>query len=463
VADLRIAGGAGRVTRETARRRISDALEGRRLIYFGTRGEDAEAIADLPELVASFGIIARHKKRSSITGVSLEQLTGVRVDLDAHDIDEDPHAEGIDELRRMLLRTLSRPTALFTYRPSTFVSAVTFARKDKCRYIGMFKDHQAAFEHKPWVETQVAALGIAHIPWTYVSDEEQLDTLRFLEEGPAMLRRSRTSGGVGLARLDEPGQLQRLWPEQDEAYVSVAPYIDAAMPINVAAVVWENDVTLHPASLQLIGVPSLTGRPFGYCGNDFGAIGDLERERVDEIEVAVRRIGRWLGTHGYRGAFGVDFLIDQRGVPLFTEVNARFQGSTHASCQISLEEGESCVMLDHLAALLGLEAPGSRPLWEQARNIGRFAHFVVHAPNPDPERLDVGSLVDTLHRETATSRIDIVARPDVVTHPGAAIARVTVRDRLTRTGFDLADPWDGLVRSAPARAVPQADMGGSGR
>ncbi len=450
------------MTRDSARKRISAALEGRSLIWFGTRGEDVEAIADLPELVASFGIIARHAKRTAITGVSLEQLTGVRVDLDAHDIDEDPHADGVDELRRMLLRTLSRRTALFTYRPSTFVSAVTFARQDRCRYIGMFKDHQAAFEHKPWVETEVAALDVPHIPWVYVSDSEQRDTLRLLDQGPVMLRRSRTSGGVGLVRVDEMDELIRFWPEQEEAYVSVAPYIDAALPINVAAVVWDNDVTLHPASLQLIGVPGLTERPFGYCGNDFGAVADLERDQVDQIEVGVRRIGRWLGRHGYRGAFGVDFLIDRQGVPLFTEVNARFQGSTHASCQMSIEDGESCVMLDHLAASLGLEAAVSRPLWEQARDVGRFAHFVVHAPGDQPRRLDAGPLLDAVIARRETSRVDIMASRDVVTNPGAAVARVTVRDRLTRTGFELTEPWAGLLRDAPVRPVA-SQMGGSGQ
>ncbi|MEJ7783377.1 MAG: ATP-grasp domain-containing protein [Solirubrobacteraceae bacterium] len=442
---------------------ISRGLDGRRLVWFGTRGEDVEAIADLPELSASFSIIAPHHGRSMLDSVALEELTGVRVDLDMHDIDDEPpHAEAVDELRRRLLHTLSRRTALFTYRPSTLVSAVAFARRERCRYLGLFKDHQAAFEHKPWVETEVAQLGVAHIPWTYISDEEQLVTLQFLDEGPVMLRRSRSSGGVGLLRLDDGSLLAESWPQEDEAYVSVAPFIDAALPVNVSAVIWHDGITIHPASVQLIGIPSLTGRPFGYCGNDFGAVTDLEREQVEAIEAAVMRIGRWLGSHGYRGAFGVDFLVTPEGVPLFTEVNARFQGSTHASGQIAVASDESGLMLDHLAALLGLDAPSSRGLWEQAHDIARFAHFVVHWLGGTAERIDARPLVAALRAMPATRRIDIVTPNGLLTNPGATVARVTVQDRVTATGFDLASRWETVVRDAMATAV-STDLRGSPR
>ena len=72
-----------------------------------------------------------------------------------------------------------------------------------------------------------------------------------------MLRRSRTTGGVGLVRVNDPEDLQRLWPTEDEAFVSVARYIEGGLPLNVGGVVWPDGVTVHRASVQLIGVPSL--------------------------------------------------------------------------------------------------------------------------------------------------------------------------------------------------------------
>ena len=315
--------------------RIQDQLGRRQLIWFGTRGEDAEALCDVEQFTASFSLIAPLRSRATVEAVALEELSGSRPDLDTYDIDEHLRDYRVGQLRDLMLTTLSRPSALVTYRPSAFLSALGFSRVDRCLVLGMFKGHQDAFEHKPWVETAIADLGIQTIPWRYVPNIELLDTRRLLDQGPVMLRRSRTTGGAGLARVTDLATLERQWPNENEAYVSVAPFIDDAVSLNVRAVVWKDGVTVHHASVQLIGIPTCTTRPFGYCGNDFAAAARLDPRVLNEVDRAAHRIGMWLQTFGYHGAFGVDFLVKE-GQVIFTEINPRFQGSTHASCRLSV-------------------------------------------------------------------------------------------------------------------------------
>lgn len=202
-----------------------------------------------------------------------------------------------------------------------------------------------------------------------------------------MVRPSRTSGGTGLERIDDAHGLRHYLSTHPATYVGVAPYISDALPVNVGAVVWQDGLTLHPASVQLIGIPGLTARAFGYCGNDFGAVGTLARHQLDAIEDAVMKIGGWLRRYGYRGAFGVDFLMPENGAPLFMEVNPRFQGSTHASSQMSVEMSESCVMLDHVAAFLGMAAPRSLGLRDYTGGVcvGPLRH-ALHPPRPSHDR-----------------------------------------------------------------------------
>ena len=150
-----------------------------------------------------------------------------------------------------------------------------------------------------------------------------------------------------------------------EAFVSVAPFLSDAVPVNVGATAWHDGVTVHYPSVQLIGIPECVTRRFGYCGNDFGLAKDLDRAILDQIESATVTIGNWLRSYGYRGTFGVDFLVHD-GVLLFTEINPRFQGSTHASCKLAIDAGESCLMLEHLAAIMGMPAPRQRPVAELA-------------------------------------------------------------------------------------------------
>ena len=432
---------------------VIERLGQRQLVWIGTRGEDALSISDVPQLSASFTLTSALDRLASVAGQSLEQLTGERVDLDTFDIDEQLRTDAVREFREQILRTLSSDSAIFEYRPSAFSSAIAFARQDRCLHLGLFSGHQFAFEHKPWLETSIAGLGIPHIPWTYVADLDQLDTVELLARGPVMLRRSRTTGGVGLVRLDDADRLTEMWPDEPEAFVSVAPFIDGGIPLNVSGVVWKDGVTVHPASVQLIGIEGCTLRPFGYCGNDFGAARSLGSAVLDQVEVATRAIGTWMGGYGYLGAFGVDFLVKD-GVALFTEVNPRFQGSTHATCRLAIEADRSCLMLEHLAAFLGIASSVSTPLRTQMDELPDLAHIVIHNVGP-PGRIDTGPLLDHAHRATQVSQADVLTYPQLLTARGATIARLTIRDRLTDSGFDLRPFWRSLVDSMPyAAAAP---------
>jgi hypothetical protein len=417
-------------------RRLGD----RQLVWFGTRGDDVESLAEVPALAAAYSIVNRYRRRSQITGLALEDLTGVRVDLDTYDLDAEVGTDEVAELRGELLRTLSRPTAIVAYRPSAFLSAVCFARHDRCDHLGLFNDHQSAFEHKPWLETAISELGLPHIPWTYVADEDQLDTMRFLQEGSVMLRASRTTGGVGLTKVDDLAEVEARWPEERDGFVSVAPFLEGGVPLNVSGVVWHDGVTVHPLSQQLVGIPGLTTRPFGYCGNDFAAARELDPAVVAQIDDSVVAIGGWLGRHGYRGAFGIDYLLVE-GVPLFTEVNPRLQGSTHASCQLAVEADESCLLLEHLAAHLGLDAPRRWPLANQVATLPPLAHLIVHWGGRQPARLSPDRLAATLLEEAGPGgRVDVATEADLLTEPDATVLRLTARSGVL-DGIDLDARW----------------------
>jgi hypothetical protein len=427
---------------------INKELGDRQLVWFGTRGDDVESAGEIEQLTCAFSLINTYSRRSTVAGLSLEDLSGERVDLDVFDLDDHPRDAPVGELRQALLRALARPSAVFTYRPSAFLSAVTFARRDYTSYLGLFSGQQQAFEHKPWVETAVAELGLPQIPWRYVADSDRGDVLRQLRDGPVVLRRSRTTGGVGLTRLDDEQHLESLWPDEDEAFVSVAPFLADTIPLNVSGVVWrDGGVTVHPVSVQLIGIESLTKRNFGYCGNDFAAVTALGEKLVEEIERSVILIGEWLGRQSYLGAFGVDFLVSD-GVALFTEVNPRFQGSTHLSTEISVELGLGCLLLEHIAAFLGIDRRQTPSLWDIARSAPPRAHLVLHSNAGAPRSLDPGAFVDAFADTGSLVRADVLTRPDLRTDPAATVARFTVDRQVTECGFDLASDISAAIDSA---------------
>jgi hypothetical protein len=434
-------------------RRLGD----RRLVWAGLRGDDIEPLADLPQLHASFSIIGAYNRRGGITSVAYEDLTGVRVDPETWDIDEHLRDEATREFRHGLLQALGSTSALLPYRPSQFLSAVHFARLDQCVNLGLFGAQQSAFEHKPWVESAVAAMGISRIPWTYVADEEQLKARDVMSAGKVVLRRSRTSGGQGFTLVNGPDELAAAWPEVDEAFTSVAPYLEGGLPLNVGATVWRDGVTVHHPSVQLIGIESCVTRRFGYCGNDFGLVRDLEPAIVDQIEASTVLIGKWLQTQGYLGSFGVDYLVHE-GKPLFTEVNPRFQGSTHASCRLSIQSGEACLMLEHLAAWLGIPCPGAEPLRSRVAHARDLTNLVVHWIGDETRALDAHKLVDDMQLTDPGIRADVLVPEGVVSDPGSLAARLSLQRSVTTSGFDIDDVLDRQIGQWQRGAAQPAEV-----
>jgi hypothetical protein len=78
---------------------------------------------------------------------------------------------------------------------------------------------------------------------------------------------------------------------------------------------------------------------------------------------------------------------------------------------------------------------------------------VVHWPGV-PACIDAAPLASALGLQRTCCRIDVVAKPAMITETGGVVARVTARDRMTESGFDLREPWGSLVGDWLGQAVP---------
>jgi len=441
---------------------IRDVLGERTLVWFGIRGDDAAALLPLPQFRESFAVSAPLKAAKLWTDDTLEQLTGRRVDLDTHDIDLDTRPE-VGVLRRELLARLNGPSVLTTYRPSHFLSAIHFACRDQVQYLGQFKQRHLAFEHKPWVETRLReeVEGVNVLPWTYVAEEYRETLLGHLDKGPQVLRASYTSGGAGVVLVEKPEDIDEQWLRQPDALVSVAPFLSRAVPVNVGACVFPSGtVTVHPGSLQLIGIPSCTTRRFGYCGNDLAAFGALPPIAIGQMDCMTRLVGRWLARQGYLGAFGVDYLVDvetdDAGTVFFAEINPRFQGSTSLTTSATADAGRVDLMLDHLSAFLGIEpAAGEVAItlteWQSA--LPPLAQIIVH--NRAEELLRLATPAGLIPPAGASGRVELNPEPGILVDSGAVLYRLVCEEGVTTTGFELHDRYERLVASLSGAFKPK--------
>ncbi len=90
----------------------------------------------------------------------------------------------------------------------------------------------------------------------------------------------------------------------------------------------------------------------------------LSADVQQELCEITRRIGRLMGRSGYRGIFGCDYIVDDRGRIFFVEINARKQGTTM----------EMCCTLENA---LPLETPGLLELEYHAVMHNRFPENMI--------------------------------------------------------------------------------------
>jgi hypothetical protein len=419
-------------------REIERRLGGRRLVYFGTRGTDARPLLEISNFEEIFSQIAP-MEAVSIQETCLETIKRVRVDLNRYSIDQDD-SEAVHLLRRGLLRAFSVPTAVIPYRPCAVLASAVFTRSNLVTYMGLFHEFQTCFEHKPWIETKLAELGIQVIPWKYFADDDFALIYEAAESGPLVLRANRSDGGAGLNLVRDPSQIKRDWPQHLDGFLAAAPFLEPSIPLNVNACVFPGgEISLHPPSLQLIGIPDCTTRVFGYCGNDFASTADLDKKILDALEEITVKVGRWLSSQGYLGAFGVDALFHD-GLVYLVEVNPRFQGSSSLAATLMRRLDRPDLLLDHMAAFLDLPVPRQMRLYETAREQPRAAHIVCHNVTSHALR------VERLNADALPFQCTLVPRSEVEVQLDGILFDAIFNEPVTSTGMELFPQVEALIR-----------------
>lgn len=107
--------------------------------------------------------------------------------------------------------------------------------------------------------------------------------------------------------------------------VMISPYIENSFSVNSTIVLGDKNFILLPPSVQII--ERIENRLL-YRGADYIAFSRLLQTLKESVKQASEKIAKYTKSLGYRGIFGVDFLIDDNNKLYFLEINDRFQASS---------------------------------------------------------------------------------------------------------------------------------------
>ncbi len=147
---------------------------------------------------------------------------------------------------------------------------------------------------------------------------------RFQKYKRFVVQKSSASGGEGtlILSLNNYEDVEQRF-EKDELYL-VSGYEEKNIPLNIHAIIYEDDILLFPPSIQIM---QFHENKLLYQGADFEAVNQIDEDYVAEFIGYMKSICKQLQREGYRGVTGVDGMVVD-GHAYVLEMNNRFQGST---------------------------------------------------------------------------------------------------------------------------------------
>lgn len=111
--------------------------------------------------------------------------------------------------------------------------------------------------------------------------------------------------------------------DEAETYL-VSPYYEKNIPVNIHAVIYDEEILITQGSIQVMGVDH---NRMLYRGADYISYRDINPDILKQFKEDTEILCREIQKLGYRGILGVDAIIVD-GTAWILEVNNRFQAST---------------------------------------------------------------------------------------------------------------------------------------
>lgn len=199
---------------------------------------------------------------------------------------------------------------------------LTFVNGDRVRLIGPDPELARSFNNKLVQYDMACRLGIP-VPsgecCPSLQDAATCAQEMIVRGYSVFLSQEYSSAGSNSMIAATLQEIETRFTEPDCGYL-VTTYLEHDHdPTVLGIVAGEHDVYIASVADQTIEGTRFRGSTFPTV---------LPEKTVEDLKEMTRIIGRDLGSKGYRGAFGCDYIVDLEGEVYFIEVNARKQGTT---------------------------------------------------------------------------------------------------------------------------------------
>ena len=259
---------------------------------------------------------------------------------------------------REFLSKKDGPQYIIPYRSTEFLGKLAEQADSKLRILANPVEIKTRFDDKVSFRRQAVEAGLS-VPPGDVATLGDLGDKEFAEFGPAMIISERIGSSGNQTHLIESTEaLERMRRELIEKWGPDAPVIVTAFldgpALGAAGVICSGKPWMSQPSVMFTGIPGCSMHRFDYAGSDYAAYRLVSEDSRRKIQEATLKIGDWIAEAGYRGIYGVDFIVCN-DKPYAIELNPRVLGTTQLMTELEeIETAAPTTTYWHLAEFLGL-------------------------------------------------------------------------------------------------------------
>lgn len=218
------------------------------------------------------------------------------------------------------------------------------------------------FENKAEFRKILKKVGISPIPGRILSSSNFfLSSFSELEKEfglPFVLQNPVSYGGIGTFFIKNEARFKKTkeaMKENSARKIVVAKFIKGPSVCITGCVTKFGILSARP-HYQICDISILHFRPSSgvFCGNDWSA-SNFSKKILNQAKNIVLKIGNYFLKAGYKGIFGLDFILDEKEEKLYAvECNARLLGSFPALTMVEVENQEPPIIAFHLLEYLDI-------------------------------------------------------------------------------------------------------------
>lgn len=133
-------------------------------------------------------------------------------------------------------------------------------------------------------------------------------------------------------------------------------------PYTINACITNKGVYISGLQYQITGISDLAHGEGSTVGNDFSYANELDSETKNKIYNLTKNIGELMKQNGYKGLFGIDFILEENINPLLIEINARQTANIPLQTKLELKSNITPLALINLCVFLGIDIPEDPPI-----------------------------------------------------------------------------------------------------